>query len=115
MPPAACSLIAQLAAAVRIGGYGLFAETQPMVTPQIATYKVGYLKAEHLLVYTRGEVKDLLIQGRMRLAADGDAEVLDAFWNPELVQMEKSLAVAGLRGFNDDRRHPKPRNGEDDL
>jgi hypothetical protein len=51
-----------------------------------------YLKAEHLLVYTRGEVKDLLIQGRMRLAADGDAEILDAFWNPELDHTEKPLA-----------------------
>jgi hypothetical protein len=51
-----------------------------------------YLKAEHLIVYTRGEVKDLLIQGRMRLAADGDTEVLDAFWNPELDYTEKPLA-----------------------
>ena len=51
-----------------------------------------YLKAEHLLVYTRGEVKNLLIQGRMRLAADGETEVLDAFWNPELDQTEKPLA-----------------------
>jgi hypothetical protein len=52
----------------------------------------GYLKAEDLLVYTRGEVKELLIQGRMRLAADGDTEVLDAFWNPELDHTEKPLA-----------------------
>jgi hypothetical protein len=50
-----------------------------------------YLKAEHLLVYTRGEVKDLLIQGRMRLAADGDVEILDAFWNPELDHTEQPL------------------------
>lgn len=52
----------------------------------------GYLKAEHLLVYTRGAVKELLLQGRMRLAADGDTEVLDAFWNPELDRTEKPLA-----------------------
>jgi hypothetical protein len=56
----------------------------------------GYLKAEHLLVYTRGAVKELLIQGRMRLAADGDVEVLDAFWNPELDRMEKPLAPSLL-------------------
>jgi hypothetical protein len=51
-----------------------------------------YLKAEQLLVYTRGEVKDLLIQGRVRLAANGDIEILDAFWNPELDRTEKPLA-----------------------
>jgi hypothetical protein len=51
-----------------------------------------YLKAQHLLVYTRGEVKDLLIQGRMRLAADGDIEILNTFWNPELDHTEKPLA-----------------------
>ena len=50
-----------------------------------------YLKAEHLLVYARGGIKDLLIQGRMRLAADGDTEILDAFWNPELDRTEKPL------------------------
>jgi hypothetical protein len=52
----------------------------------------GYLKAEHLLVYTRGATKQLLMQGRMRLAADGDTEILDAFWNPELDRIEKPLA-----------------------
>ena len=51
-----------------------------------------YLRAEHLLVYMRGEVKQLLIQGRMRLAADGDTEILDAFWNPDLDRIEKPLA-----------------------
>jgi hypothetical protein len=39
-----------------------------------------------------GEVKQLLIQGRMRLATDGDTEILDAFWNPELDRTEKRLA-----------------------
>jgi hypothetical protein len=57
-----------------------------------AEHLTRHLKAEHLLVYTRGEVKDLLIQGRMRLAADGDVEILDAFWNPELDHTEKPLA-----------------------
>jgi hypothetical protein len=52
----------------------------------------GYLKAEHLLVYTRGTIKELLIQGRMRLATNGDAEILDVFWNPELDRTEKALA-----------------------
>jgi hypothetical protein len=28
----------------------------------------------------------------MRLAADGDTEILDAFWNPELDRIEKPLA-----------------------
>jgi hypothetical protein len=50
------------------------------------------LRAEHLLVYTRGDVKKLLIQGRMRLAGDGDLEIPDAFWNPELDNPEKPLA-----------------------
>ena len=40
----------------------------------------------------RGEVKQLLIQGRMRLTADGDTEILDAFWNPELDRTEKPIA-----------------------
>jgi hypothetical protein len=52
----------------------------------------GYLKAEHLLLYTRGTTKQLLMQGRMRLAADGDTEILDAFWNPELDLTEKPFA-----------------------
>jgi hypothetical protein len=51
-----------------------------------------YLKAEHLLAYTRGEVKDLLIHGRLRMAADGEIEILDAFWNPELDLAEHPLA-----------------------
>ena len=51
-----------------------------------------YLKAEHLLVYTRADVKQLLVQGRMRLAGDGDVEILDAFWNPELDDPAKPLA-----------------------
>jgi hypothetical protein len=51
-----------------------------------------YLKAERLLIYTRGEVKQLLIHGRMRMAANGDTEILDAFWNPELDLTEKPLA-----------------------
>ena len=52
----------------------------------------GYLKPENLLVYTRGEVKDILIQGRMRLAAEGGVEVLNAFWNPELDRTDTPLA-----------------------
>ncbi len=52
----------------------------------------GYLKAEQLLVYMRGNVKDLLIHGRARLAPDGEVEILDAFWNPELDRTEKPLA-----------------------
>ncbi len=52
----------------------------------------GYLKPENLLVYTRGEVKDLLIQGRMRLASERSVEVLHAFWNPELDKPDKPLA-----------------------
>jgi hypothetical protein len=52
----------------------------------------GYLKPEHLLVYTRGVLNDLLIQGRMRLAAHGETEILDAFWNPELDRTEEPLA-----------------------
>jgi hypothetical protein len=52
----------------------------------------GYLKAENLLVYTRGILRKLVVAGRMRLAANGDTEVLDAFWNPELDQTEKPLA-----------------------
>jgi len=52
----------------------------------------GYLKPENLLVYTRGEVKDILIQGRMRLAPEGGVEVLHAFWNPESDKAVKPLA-----------------------
>jgi hypothetical protein len=53
----------------------------------------------------------------MRLAADGYVEVLDAFWNPELDQMEKPLApplliYSELMMTGDT---PKPRNGEDTL
>jgi hypothetical protein len=52
----------------------------------------GYLKAEQLLIYTRTPPKNLLVQGRMRLAAHGETEILEAFWNQELDNTDKDLA-----------------------
>lgn len=60
---------------------------------EVAAEKLtGYLKAEQMIVYTRGVVKELFLQGRMRLAADGDVEVLDAFWTPQLDRAEEPIA-----------------------
>lgn len=41
-----------------------------------------------MLVYIRGGVKNLFTQGPMRLAADGNAEILDVLRNPELDRTE---------------------------
>jgi len=56
-----------------------------------AERKAKYPKAEHLLIYTRGQVKELLIQGRMSLTVGGNIEVLEAFWHPEVDQTETSF------------------------
>ena len=59
---------------------------------EVAAEKMtGYLRAERPLLYTRGNIKHLLVEGRMRLAADGDTEILDAFWNTELDLTAKPL------------------------
>ena len=68
----------------------------------------GYLKPEHFALYLRGDAKPLLTQARMRLDLNGNAELLQAFWNlpenpahPDLVP--PLLAYADLMATQDGR------------
>ncbi len=68
----------------------------------------GYLKAERFTLYLRGDAKPLLMQARMRLDLNGNAELLQAFWNlpqdpahPDLVP--PLLAYADLMATQDGR------------
>jgi len=52
-----------------------------------------YLKAEHFLIYTPATPATALItKARMRLAADGNTEILEMFWHPELVNQQTDIA-----------------------
>ncbi len=57
-----------------------------------ADFLTGYLKPEHFTMYVRNAAKEVLIQGRMRLDPDGNVEILDAFWPPELDYEDARLA-----------------------
>jgi hypothetical protein len=45
----------------------------------------GYLMPEHFLIYLAGPLNPLLTQGHMRLADNGNTEILDAFWPEALI------------------------------
>ena len=52
-----------------------------------------YLKAEHFVIYTPGVPPPaLMTKARMRLAVDGNTEILQAFWHPELVEPPTTIA-----------------------
>ena len=52
-----------------------------------------YLKAERFTIYVPGvPPPELMIKARMRLATDGNTEVLQAFWHPELVEKPTTIA-----------------------
>jgi len=52
-----------------------------------------YLKAEHFLIYTHGTIPTTLMsKARMRLAADGNTEILEMFWHPDLVDRTTDIA-----------------------
>jgi hypothetical protein len=52
-----------------------------------------YLKAEHFLIYAPGTPPTALItKARMRLATDGNIEILEMFWHPELVNQPTDIA-----------------------
>jgi hypothetical protein len=52
-----------------------------------------YLRAEHFLIYTPGTPPPaLMTKARMRLAADGNTETLEAFWLPALVEKPTTIA-----------------------
>ena len=52
-----------------------------------------YLKAERFLIYTPGALRTPLItKARMRLATDGNTEILGTFWHPELVKQPTDIA-----------------------
>jgi hypothetical protein len=52
-----------------------------------------YLKAERFTIYVPGAPPPaLMTKTRMRLAAEGNTEILEAFWHPELVQNPTTIA-----------------------
>lgn len=68
----------------------------------------GYLKPEHFTLYLAGEEKPVLVEARMHLDANGNTEILQAFWNfptdekyPDVVP--PLLAYADLMGTQDGR------------
>jgi hypothetical protein len=69
-----------------------------------------YLKAEHFLLYTPGTPPAaLMTKARMRLATDGNTEILETFWHPELVDQPTTdiapplLVYADLMATTDGR------------
>jgi hypothetical protein len=56
----------------------------------------GYLYPERFTLYVRGHVPEILTKLRMRLDPQGNAEVLEAFWNPELDKAGEPVAPAML-------------------
>ncbi|MGI4826609.1 MAG: type IV toxin-antitoxin system AbiEi family antitoxin [Janthinobacterium lividum] len=57
-----------------------------------ADFLTGYLKPEKFTMYVRNPVREVLIQGRMRLDPEGNIDILDAFWNTELDYNNARLA-----------------------
>src|SRR6202034_221634 len=52
-----------------------------------------YLKAEHFLIYALGTPPTaLMTKARMRLATDGNTEILEMFWHPELIAQPTDIA-----------------------
>lgn len=52
-----------------------------------------HLKAERFLIYTPPKLPHaLMTTARLRLARDGNVEMLDMFWNPELTDPETAVA-----------------------
>jgi hypothetical protein len=52
-----------------------------------------YLKAEHFLIYAPGAPPTaMMTQARLRLATDGNTELLETFWNPDLVAKDADIA-----------------------
>ena len=52
-----------------------------------------YLKAEHFLIYAPGTPPTaLMAKARMRLATDGNTEILEMFWHPELIAQPTDIA-----------------------
>jgi hypothetical protein len=71
-----------------------------------------YLRAEHFLIYTPGPPPPaLMTKARMRLAADGNTEILQAFWHPELVEQPMAI-VPPLLVYADLMATADPRNLE---
>jgi hypothetical protein len=71
-----------------------------------------YLKAERFTIYLTGPPPPpLLTGGRMRLAADGNTELLQAFWNRELLEPAATM-VPPLLIYADLMATADPRNVE---
>ena len=52
----------------------------------------GYLHAERYTLYARGRLPELLTKLRIRLDPQGNTEILEAFWSPELDRPGESVA-----------------------
>lgn len=70
-----------------------------------------YLKAEHFVVYAEGVPPALMKAARMRLAANGNVEILQTFWNPELTGPDPTV-VPPLLVYADLIATAEPRNLE---
>ena len=71
-----------------------------------------YLKAERFTIYAQGAAPPgLMTKARMRLATDGNTEILRAFWHPELVE-QPAKTVPTLLVYADLMATGDPRNLE---
>lgn len=52
----------------------------------------GYLHPERFTLYVEGPAPELLTKLRMRLDPNGNTEILEAFWTPELDTADKAIA-----------------------
>jgi hypothetical protein len=52
----------------------------------------GYLHPERFTLYIEGPAPELLTKLRMRLDPNGNTEILEAFWTPELDNIDKTIA-----------------------
>jgi len=71
-----------------------------------------YLKAERFLIYAPGTPPPaLMTKARMRLAADGNTEILQTFWHPDLLE-QPTILVPPLLIYADLMATADPRNIE---
>ena len=56
----------------------------------------GYLHPERFTLYIEGPAPELLTKLRMRLDPNGNTEILQAFWTPELDNTDKAIAPVML-------------------
>jgi len=66
-----------------------------------ADHLTQHLKPEMLTIYTRENPNRLATDFRLRKDTDGDVEILDAFWNPDLCADRKDNVVPPIIAYAD--------------